>query len=108
VERRETRSPISSQVSEVGSIPIARSIKHVDAVGFAGFPPQNTSLKCSILYAIGRERMVPAVRDAPSTPIPVPPNNTPTTIDALGFWRYIPLEELEVEFTNEFGAWWEV
>ena len=22
-------------------------------------------------------------------------------------WRYIPLEEWEVEFTNEFGVWWE-
>src|SRR6266480_4609472 len=60
------------------SIPITRSIKLVDAVGFAGFPPQNTPLKCSILYAIGRERMVLAVRDAPSTPILVLPNNTPT------------------------------
>ena len=33
--------------------------------------------------------------------------NTATTIDTLGFWRYIPLEEWEVEFTDEFGAWWE-
>jgi hypothetical protein len=32
--------------------------------------------------------------------------NTATTIDTLGFWRYIPLEEWEVEFTDEFGGWW--
>jgi hypothetical protein len=34
-------------------------------------------------------------------------DHTATTIDTLGFWRYIPLEEWEVEFTDEFGAWWE-
>lgn len=33
--------------------------------------------------------------------------DTPTTIDTQGLWRYIPLEEWEVEFTDEFGAWWE-
>ena len=22
-------------------------------------------------------------------------------------WRYIPLEEWEVEFTDEFGEWWD-
>ena len=33
--------------------------------------------------------------------------NTATTIDTLGFWRYIPLEEWEVEFTDEFGTWWD-
>jgi hypothetical protein len=26
-------------------------------------------------------------------------------MDAKGFWRYIPLEEWEVEFTDEFGTW---
>ena len=31
----------ASQVSDVGSIPIARSINPVDAVGFTGFPPEN-------------------------------------------------------------------
>ncbi len=30
---------VSSQASDVGSIPIARSINPVDAVGFTGFPP---------------------------------------------------------------------
>jgi len=29
------------------------------------------------------------------------------TLDRIGFWRYIPLEEWEVEFTDEFGTWWE-
>jgi hypothetical protein len=33
--------------------------------------------------------------------------DTPTTIDTQGLWRYIPLEEWEVEYTDEFGAWWE-
>jgi hypothetical protein len=33
--------------------------------------------------------------------------NTPIAIDGEGFWRYIPLEEWEIEFTDEFGAWWE-
>ena len=31
-----------SQASDVGSIPIARSINPVDAVEFTGFPPQNS------------------------------------------------------------------
>jgi hypothetical protein len=39
----------------VGSIPIARSINPVDAVGFTGFPPQNRPIKPSILDAVGRE-----------------------------------------------------
>ena len=76
INRTGTLTPLDSQFCRLLPIPIARSIKLVDAVGFAGFPPQNTPLKCSILYAIGRERMVPAVRDAPSTPILVLPNNT--------------------------------
>jgi hypothetical protein len=41
--------------SAMGSIPIARSLKPVDAVGFAGFSPQNSSLNRSILDADGRE-----------------------------------------------------
>ncbi len=57
---------------------LGRELDSHHPLGFAGFPPQNTPLKCSILYAIGRERMVLAVRDAPSTPILVLPNNTPT------------------------------
>jgi hypothetical protein len=32
---------MASQASEVGSIPIARSIKPVDAVGFTSFLPRN-------------------------------------------------------------------
>jgi len=31
---------------------------------------------------------------------------SPRTLDGKGFWRYIPLEEWEVEFTDEFGTWW--
>jgi hypothetical protein len=31
----------ASQASDVGSIPIARSISPVDAVGFTGLHPQN-------------------------------------------------------------------
>ncbi len=27
-------------------------------------------------------------------------------MDAEGLWRYIPLKEWEVEFTDEFGTWW--
>ncbi|MGB7461503.1 MAG: hypothetical protein WBW14_01285, partial [Candidatus Acidiferrum sp.] len=43
------------QASDVGSIPIARSINPVDAVGFTGFSPQNFFLKPLILDAVGRE-----------------------------------------------------
>jgi hypothetical protein len=39
----------------MGSIPIARSINPVDAVGFAGFPPQKSPLNSPILDAVGRE-----------------------------------------------------
>jgi hypothetical protein len=39
----------------VGSIPIARSISPVDAVGFTGLPPQNYAIKRPILDAVGRE-----------------------------------------------------
>jgi hypothetical protein len=35
---------VSSQASDVGSIPIARSINPVDAVGFTGFPPSKVPL----------------------------------------------------------------
>ena len=45
----------ASQASDVGSIPIARSINPVDAVGFTGFSPQNFFLKPLILDAVGRE-----------------------------------------------------
>ena len=27
-------------------------------------------------------------------------------MDKKSFWRYIPLEEWEAEFTDEFGKWW--
>jgi para-nitrobenzyl esterase len=43
-----------SQRSDVGSIPIARSINPVDAVGFTGFHPPNLPIKCAILDAVGR------------------------------------------------------
>lgn len=33
--------------------------------------------------------------------------NLPRTLDGKGFWRYIPLEEWEVEFTDEFATWWD-
>ena len=45
----------ASQAADVGSIPIARSISPVDAVGFTGFPPLKLTLKCSVLDAVGRE-----------------------------------------------------
>jgi len=44
----------TSQASDVGSIPIARSINPVDAVGFTGFHPQNRPIKSAILDAVGR------------------------------------------------------
>jgi hypothetical protein len=44
-----------SQASDVGSIPIARPINPVDAVGFTGFPSLKRSIKCCILDADGRE-----------------------------------------------------
>jgi hypothetical protein len=44
----------ASQVSDVGSIPIARSINPVDAVGFTGFHSLNWPIKCAILDAVGR------------------------------------------------------
>src|SRR5712664_4402989 len=47
----------ASQASDVGSIPIARSISPVDAVGFTGFPPRNYPLKRTILDAVGREML---------------------------------------------------
>ncbi len=37
------------------SIPIARSIKPVDAVGFTGLPARNSPLESSILDGVGRE-----------------------------------------------------
>jgi hypothetical protein len=46
---------LASQASDLGSIPIARSIKPVDAVGFTGFPPLKMTSNCSILDAVGRE-----------------------------------------------------
>ena len=45
----------ASQASDVGSIPIARSIKPVDAVGLTDFPPLNWPIGCAILDAVGRE-----------------------------------------------------
>ena len=41
----------ASQASDVGSIPIARSINPVDAVGFTGFPPQIPPVKSTLLDA---------------------------------------------------------
>jgi hypothetical protein len=58
--RRVVRSE-ASQASDVGSIPIARSINPVDAVGFTGFPPLKVTSNCSILDAVGRE--IPAVTE---------------------------------------------
>jgi hypothetical protein len=52
---RPTNGVVDSQTSDVGSIPIARSISPVDAVGFTGFPPRNQPLKPAILDAVGRE-----------------------------------------------------
>jgi hypothetical protein len=46
----------SSQASDVGSIPIARSIDPVDVVGFTGFPPSKVPLNSSFLDAVGREK----------------------------------------------------
>ena len=45
----------ASQASDVGSLPIARSINPVDAVGFTGFLPQKSPLNSPILDAVGRE-----------------------------------------------------
>src|SRR6266699_630651 len=45
----------ASQASDVGSIPIARSINPVDAVGFTDFHPRNWPIKSGILDAVGRE-----------------------------------------------------
>ena len=39
----------------MGSIPIARSINPVDAVGLTGFPPPKWTPNSSILDAVGRE-----------------------------------------------------
>jgi hypothetical protein len=58
LERRGSNSEFglgASQASNVGSIPIARSINPVDAVGFTGFPPQKPPLNSPILDAVGRE-----------------------------------------------------
>jgi hypothetical protein len=43
-----------SRASDVGSIPIARSINSVDAVGFTGFRPPKVLSNCPILDAVGR------------------------------------------------------
>ena len=43
----------------LGSIPIARSINPVDAVGFTGFLPRKVPLKTTILDAVGRGFGVP-------------------------------------------------
>jgi hypothetical protein len=52
---RNVRPTDSTGLSElaIGSIPIARSINPVDAVGFTGFPPLNSPIKTSILDAVG-------------------------------------------------------
>ena len=44
----------ASQASDVGSIPIARSINPVDAVEFTGFPPRKFPIKTRVLDAVGR------------------------------------------------------
>ena len=48
------------KTSDVGSIPIARSINPVDAVGFTGFPSRKLPLKPMILDAVGRGFGLPA------------------------------------------------
>ena len=55
VERASYNGSIeASQASDVGSIPIARSIKPVDAVGFTDFPAINRASNSFILDAVGR------------------------------------------------------
>src|SRR6266480_8002666 len=44
----------ASQASDVGSIPIARSINPVDAVGFTGFHTSKWFIKLRFLDAVGR------------------------------------------------------
>ncbi len=44
-----TESLVDSQTSDMDSIPIARSISPVDAVGFTGFPLRNYPLPPSVL-----------------------------------------------------------
>src|SRR5229473_2457019 len=44
----------TSQALGLGSIPIARSIKPVDAVGFTGFHSRNWRIKYAVLDAVGR------------------------------------------------------
>jgi hypothetical protein len=39
----------------MGSIPIARSINPVDAVGFTGFPPLISPLNYQVFDVVGRE-----------------------------------------------------
>src|SRR5713101_9595561 len=55
LSRHKTFDSQTSQALGVGSIPIARSIKPVDAVGFTGFHSQDRPVKHSILDAVGRE-----------------------------------------------------
>jgi hypothetical protein len=45
----------ASQASGVGSIPIARSVNPVDAVGLTGFPLSKTTSNRCILDVVGRE-----------------------------------------------------
>jgi hypothetical protein len=45
----------ASQSSDVDSIPIARSINPVDAVGFTGFPPRKFPIESRVLDVVGRE-----------------------------------------------------
>jgi hypothetical protein len=41
----------ASQASDTGSIPVARSIKSIDAVGFTGFLPRNSPPRSEHLNA---------------------------------------------------------
>jgi hypothetical protein len=52
---KEPDSPTPSQASDVGSIPIARSITPVDAVGFTGFQLPRIAIKTGVLDADGRD-----------------------------------------------------
>jgi hypothetical protein len=59
-----------SQASDVGSIPIARSINPVDAVGFTGFLHPKFPIKTRVLDAAGRGFRPPAgISDATNSGI---------------------------------------
>jgi hypothetical protein len=44
---------------------------------------------------------------SPKTIVVFPAATYGVPLTEKSFWRYIPLEEWEVEFTDEFGAWWD-